>query len=284
MRVVRYHFGESGMDACGIYRFPASLSLEGIRAINQKEAETISSMGRPERRDRPRGIRYEYWGWNLGDTYAIAEVSKDDESGTIWYAPGDLPRRGHRDLYRSWTGSGVSSSDNEADVPADLEENPSLPAIQRVRATTDEFEGVTWYDDPMRETASGKGVTLARLRVDGDGSKHFLFGLKYEGSSRYGGTSWIFMDQAVFLIDGQRYELSDLYDQTARENDRSGVTETFATLLQGGAAEEVVRALATSDNAAVRISGRSGSQEYEIAERERRTLRLLLDIYDSNDM
>ncbi|MDZ4700992.1 MAG: hypothetical protein SH809_14890 [Rhodothermales bacterium] len=264
MTITRYHFGESGLDACTQYTVDTSFDLDAIAESNERGAEAIRSMSRPDRRDRPSGIRFEYWGWDLGDTFAIAEVDKDDESGTIWYAVGELPRSGHRDLYRSWTGADDFSGDNESDIPADLQENPALSPIERVHATTDEFEGVTWYDDPMRETAGGEGVTLSRLKVTEDGTKQFVFGLRYKGSSRYGGTSWIFMDRAAFLIDGERYELSDLYDQTSRENDSYGVTETFATYLDGGTADAIVRALAHSVEAAVRLSGQSGSREYEI--------------------
>lgn len=287
--MTRYRFIGDTLAAVTRYPIPEHLGssidemLEQAEKLGELQRAEIEALGGPDFVDDHPELRVKHFSWNLGEIYAIAQVDKDDGSGEIWYAPGQLTgskrkkrylnKKGAlREKYRELTGEDVFSFDRDEDLPADLVDNPTLSARDKLEAVRDEMEGRTIYKDPStgRNKADDE---LALYLIEQDGGENSLVLNK-----TYSASDWLFINSIVVLADGERFTVDDIFDQISRETTYGGIKETYRAYVAGDL-EPMVRAIAQAKEAKMRLRGQNSHRDLDITEREKRAMRNVLTFY-----
>lgn len=101
---------------------------------------------------------------------------------------------------------------------------------------------------------------------------------------RYHGSSWIFADRALFLIDGERININMINFQ--RFSSGRGVSEHFNLLLTNGSYLDqdnlrIARRIAESDSATIRLYGQNLYSDIVVTDKMRSDIASLLRFIDS---
>lgn len=260
--------------------------LELAEQFQEMQIKEIKKMGEPDFIDEDDELSVKHFAWNLDSTFAIAQVDKDDESGNIWYSPGQLTGNERRKRvqnkkgalrakFRVLTGADEYSFDEDPDLPPNLRDNPSLSVEDKLILRYDEMEDRRIYSDPS--TGNNKADDeLSLFLVEQEENLQLVL------SKTYSANNWLFINSMIVLADGQRFTFENLYDQVARVTTSIGIKETFQSSVDDKL-EEAIRAIANAKEAKIRLNGENSYRDIEITEREKRALRNILALYDKKN-
>lgn len=279
MYMRKYAFADDSLVAATRFPIPDMSTSKDLMSrmskLHEMEEQKLRELGRPDIVDASPELSLEHYGWNGKGVYAIAEV-EDNGGANIWYGKGQLGKELQKpDALREELRKTIGYlEDDTKDLPADLQENPSMSVKDRLVVSRDKMEGRTIYRDPSTGR-NESGDELSLFIVDEEGAAPQL-ALK----KTYSASDWLFINRMNALVDGERFEISNIGDKVNRETVHAGdIKETYTTSVEGEI-EDMVRAIANADEATIRLTGRSSYRDIQVTEREKRAMRNVLAMYD----
>lgn len=147
-------------------------------------------------------------------------------------------------------------------------------ALSKLRKTTDEVEGITWYYD---KTTS---------KYDDTNNAHLYIGVQESGDPylrlriRYASDSWLFIQQYIFR-SGRR----QIYDHAwilgvNRDNSGGGIWEWYDATPTADDLD-MIRTIIASDKAILRYSGQQYYDDRTISSEEKKAFQNVLDAYEA---
>lgn len=143
--------------------------------------------------------------------------------------------------------------------------------LSRMERTTDDFEGITFYT-PKSAIKSTYEPTL-----------HLYVGQRPKGQPwlrlrcRYGGSKWLFVDDATIKYDGRKYTFHPGPDGWKRDN-TSHVWEHFDKS-PSFTEVSIMDAIANSDAAVLRFRGSKGIKDHTISDKDKQGILDAIALY-----
>ncbi|WP_339167167.1 hypothetical protein MKX75_24010 [Paenibacillus sp. FSL R5-0341] len=147
-------------------------------------------------------------------------------------------------------------------------------ALSKLRKTTDEVEGITWYYD---KTTS---------KYDDTNNAHLYIGVQESGDPylrlriRYASDSWLFIQQYIFRSGDDKYTITPGYSGVNRDNSGGGIWEWYDATPTADDLD-MIRTIIASDKAILRYSGQQYYDDRTISSEEKKAFQNVLDAYEA---
>jgi predicted Zn finger-like uncharacterized protein len=160
----------------------------------------------------------------------------------------------------------------------DLSEEQISTATEKMHASTDDIEGVTWYEDyetydRLLETYQPPSVFLLYTGLFKE-TKHTLLRLK----AKYTGYDWLFIDSFIIVVDGQKFEKLDA--KFERKNNSKTIWEWYDEAVKDNDIT-MIKAIIESKEATIRFKGINSYSDYEITAQEKKSMKNVLDAFEA---
>ena len=144
----------------------------------------------------------------------------------------------------------------------------ALQSLKSFRKKEDEFEGVKFYSE--KRTPYYANVNFIYPYISNSRNNYYLR-LKLQ----YTSDNWLFINRAIFLIDGIKYEISGNF-----ERDNNSTIWEWLDLSVGDKERDILEMLANSKKAKVRYEGDKYYKDRTITSKEKSIIRKTLKVYD----
>ena len=141
-------------------------------------------------------------------------------------------------------------------------------ALKSFRKKEDEFEGVKFFSE--KRTPYYANVNFIYPYISNSSNNYYLR-LKLQ----YTSDNWLFINRAIFLIDGIKYEISGNF-----KRDNNSTIWEWLDLSVGDKERNILEMLANSKKAKVRYEGDKYYKDRTITSKEKSIIRKTLKVYD----
>ncbi len=145
-------------------------------------------------------------------------------------------------------------------------------ALSRVRTKTDRVNEVTWYQSTSEPYyANSRSYVLPYIGKFDSGLNvlHLVY--------HYTGDDWLFYDEIIFLIDGERHTESFSYGEVERDNGGGDVWERADTVIFD---RDLIVKIAESNETIVRFQGDSDHFDFTVRASDKQAIKDIFTLYD----
>jgi hypothetical protein len=161
----------------------------------------------------------------------------------------------------------------QAELKREKEKQEKLKALNKLRKSHDDVEGITWYKNSYFVHYNETNRTSIYI---GDNGSHEWLRLKMS----YSGDDWIFFEEAYLSYEGNTKQIYfDDYDDKETDNGSIGVWEWIDVSVSSGL-EDYLREFSQSSQAKMRLSGKY-TETRNLTWEERQGIRDVLNGYDA---
>ena len=157
------------------------------------------------------------------------------------------------------------------------EEQISL-ATEKMHTSTDDIEGVTWYQDYSHYISKDSLITYSQTRV------YLYVGLFKETKNvklrlvtQYAGDYWIFANSFIVVTDGKKFEKTNVEFRRFGENTQFESYDKLVTIDD----LEMIKSIIESRQATIRFKGIRSFKDHEITEREKQAMKNVLSAFEA---
>ena len=142
--------------------------------------------------------------------------------------------------------------------------------LQSFKKTTDEFEGSSFYRDSRAPNYTNIDFIYPYIGEKGD---RFWLRLKMQ----YEADDWLFIDNAIFLVDGEKYPVSGNWE---RDNDGGRIWEWLDLPVEPSGVM-LLEKIANSQTTKVRFVGNKYHNDRTLTKKEKDIIKNTLEIYQA---
>lgn len=147
-------------------------------------------------------------------------------------------------------------------------------ALSKLRKSTDEVEGITWYYD--KSTTKYVNTNNAHLYIGvKEGEDPFL-----RFKIQYAADEWLFIEQYIFRSGNDKYTITPGFSGVDRDNDAGGIWEWYDATPSADDLD-MIRKIIASDKAILRYSGQQYYDDRTITSAEKKAFKNILDAYEA---
>ena len=153
-------------------------------------------------------------------------------------------------------------------------ERAKKAAISKLKSTTDRVEGITWYEAKVHPTYTNTRSFV--LPYIGKNSSNVWLRVK----CNYTGDDWVFFENVIFVVDGEKYTKYFSYYDVDRDNGYGDVWEV-ADFAPSTSDIEMLKKIADSKETIIRFEGDSKRRDITVKSTDKQAIKDVILAYEA---